>query len=671
MSLFQGNMTQGGQTQLHKFHMMRQVMSATFKLSLGVGLLSFLGFLFFEYSWQDLWFYMVYLKADFRAMFSEYLPSGFWDSSLIFLKDGSSVMRSDQGIVYSNRVFFHTFNLYVLKSFIYSLLAMFLTLIGLPLYWMRKGKLARQVNIVSGVSKVEASQLSKLIKKQGASSYTIAGVPMPKDSMFKHMMLTGTTGSGKSNMIHQLLEQIRKCGDQAIVVDTTGGIFSRFYDEDKDLYFNPLDLRTNHWNMWNEVYSDYVIDEMAETIIADQKSSDPFWQNASRIIFSEVFKKMISHEIKSYKQFFNYLITYPLSDLSKLMGDSFAGVLTDPKMDKMALSIRATMSHHLKIFEKMKDHEEGVSFIQFLKENNHSWIFLSCQTDQRAHLRSLFTVWLTLMLKGIMNRAEGGSSKTWIIIDELASLQKLPTLMTALAEIRKYGGCFVLGFQDLSQIEDLYGHATAKTLSNLTNTKVLFRAIDTDVAQRISRFLGEQEKEEKSESISFGAHQMRDGISLNQQKKIQSVVTTSDIMQLDDLKAYLKYPGSYPIAKIEFDYKKYAFKSPVFVEDPTMKHKKEEENTSKQERAEKATTLKADEDEEFEIQVSERGKTDEDIEKIEEGLKSAYIKLKDLQEEEKPLPFILRQKESQNTLENMSQEEEIIELEKEDQALSL
>ncbi|MBA4250086.1 MAG: hypothetical protein C0440_05820 [Candidatus Pelagibacter sp.] len=667
MTLFQGNMTQGGQTQLHKFHMLRQVMGATFKLSLGVALLSFLGSLFYEYSWFDLWFYMVYLKADLRTTLSEVLPSGFWDSSLVFLKDGSSVMRSDQGIAFYNREFFHTFNLYVIKCFILSLLSMFLTFILLPIYWMRKGKRAKKMSILSGMTKVDSNELSKIIKKQGASSYAIAGVPMPKDSMFKHMMVTGTTGSGKSNMIHQLLEQIRKNGDQAIVVDTTGAIFSRFYEEDKDLYFNPLDLRTHHWDMWNEVYSDYVIDEMAETIIADQKSSDPFWQNASRIIFSEVFKKMLKRRTRSYKQFFDYLITYPLANLSDLMKDSFAGVLTDPKMDKMALSIRATMSHHLKIFEKLKDDEDGISFIQFLEMNRQSWIFLSCKTDQRAHLRSLFTVWLTLMLKGIMNRAEGGSRKTWIIIDELASLQKIPTLMTALAEIRKYGGCFVLGFKDLSQIEDLYGHSTAKTMSNLTNTKVLFRSIDTDVAQCISRFLGEQERQEKSESISFGAHQIPGQISLHQQKKIQPVVSTSDIMQLDDLNAYLKYPGSLPITKITFDYKNYIFKSPVFVEDPTLNQKKKDEDKIILEQKETGV----EEDEGFERYVINRVKTPEEIE-IEEGLEKAYESLKDLESKRDEMKFMFeRNKDSQNTLDKTSQEEEGFELRDQDQSVSI
>lgn len=78
----------------------------------------------------------------------------------------------------------------------------------------------------------------------------------------------------------------------------------------------------------------------------------------------------------------------------------------------------------------------------------------------------------------------------------------------------------MLGFQDLSQLEEIYGLTTTKTLSNLTGTKLLFRCVDTDIANRVSRYLGKQEKQETNESISFGTHQMRDGVSLTSHNKL-------------------------------------------------------------------------------------------------------------------------------------------------------
>lgn len=239
------------------------------------------------------------------------------------------------------------------------------------------------------------------------------------------------------------------------------------------------------------------------------------------------------------------------------------------------MSVRASLASNLRSFqvledaiktEEKDDQGENISLLRFLKYNNKTWTFLSCQPDQREFLKPLFSAWISLMIKGIMQRSEGEGSRTWIIIDELASLNCLPSLMLGLSEIRKYGGCFVLGFQDLNQLEEIYGQAKTKSLSNLTGTKVLFRNVDAEVAARVAKYLGEQEKQEASESISFGAHQMRDGVSLSNQKQTKPVISASQIMMLKDLEAYLKFPGDLPVTKIALSYLKLSYRTSVFVQ---------------------------------------------------------------------------------------------------------
>jgi type IV secretory pathway TraG/TraD family ATPase VirD4 len=185
--------------------------------------------------------------------------------------------------------------------------------------------------------------------------------------------------------------------------------------------------------------------------------------------------------------------------------------------------------------------------------------------SQREFLKPLFSAWVSIIIKGIMARSEQNTSRTWIIIDELASLNRLPSLLTGLAEVRKYGGCFVLGFQDLSQLDDLYGHAATKTLSNLTGTKILFRCVDAEMATRMSKYFGEQEKQEASESISFGAHQMRDGVSLASQTHSKPLVAATQLMMLKDLQCFLKFPGDLPVTQLSIPYLKVPMKNEGFV----------------------------------------------------------------------------------------------------------
>jgi type IV conjugative transfer system coupling protein TraD len=369
-------------------------------------------------------------------------------------------------------------------------------------------------------------------------------------------MWPGTTGSGKSNLIHHLLTQIRSQGDQAIIVDTTGGMFSRFYDEEKDILLNPLDARSHNWNIWDEIINDYVLEDIAESMIPETRSFDTFWTQSARQLLCESIRYLCKNDLRTYNDLLDMTLKIPLKDLSRRLQGTSVSAIVDPAIDKTALSVRASLASNLRALESLKDAKpgSGLSLLNFAKEDDQTWLFLSCQPDQREFVKPLFSAWISLAIKGMMRRTEQSNSRTWIIIDELASLNRLPS--------------FMLGFQDLNQLEEIYGPSNTKTLSNLTGTKVLFRNIDTDVAKRVASYLGEQEKQEATESISFGAHQMRDGVNLSHNKQTKSVVTASQIMMLKDLEAYLKFPGDFPTSKVKFEYLDVPSRATAFVERP-------------------------------------------------------------------------------------------------------
>jgi type IV secretory pathway TraG/TraD family ATPase VirD4 len=94
----------------------------------------------------------------------------------------------------------------------------------------------------------------------------------------------------------------------------------------------------------------------------------------------------------------------------------------------------------------------------------------------------------------------------------------------------------------------------------------VFRIEGAEIAERLSKWLGVQEISETMENISYGAHQMRDGVSLNDQRKEKPTIHPDRLMKLPDLQAYLKLPGDYPIAKVEFKIHKLPSVAEGFVE---------------------------------------------------------------------------------------------------------
>src|SRR5579863_2939090 len=63
--------------------------------------------------------------------------------------------------------------------------------------------------------------------RQGA--LTLAGVEIPPLDEPKHFKMIGTTGSGKSTAIRELLSGALARGDRAIIADPDGGYLARFF----------------------------------------------------------------------------------------------------------------------------------------------------------------------------------------------------------------------------------------------------------------------------------------------------------------------------------------------------------------------------------------------------------------------------------------------------------
>jgi type IV secretory pathway TraG/TraD family ATPase VirD4 len=215
----------------------------------------------------------------------------------------------------------------------------------------------------------------------------------------------------------------------------------------------------------------------------------------------------------------------------------------------------------------MNDKEDGFSIQEWIKDDSQrGWLFLVSMPDQRETLRPLMSSWLNIAINSLMACKPSQDRRLWFIIDEKQSLNKIEALPKALAEIRKYGGCIVAGLQNISQLDKLYGHESRKTMSSLYNTKIFFRSPDTDTAQWISKMIGEHEVLENNEGISFGAHQMRDGVSLTEHKKQKAIVPYSELLNLKDLEAYIKLPEDYPVSKLTFKYKEIESKNEAFIE---------------------------------------------------------------------------------------------------------
>ncbi len=438
---------------------------------------------------------------------------------------------------------------YGLKSFLISFSLILLS-------WLAIGTRQRQKKHNRGNKDLSPFKLKWLIKfKRQASDLKVGGLPLIKDKETSHILITGTTGSGKSNCFNILVPQIRQRNNRAIVVDLTGQYISRFYQKG-DLILNPFDTRSVNWNPWADCTLASHYDMLSAGLIPQQKYvSDRFWDNASRALFSTAMKKLECLEDHSIHELHRILITSNLEEFESFFKETEAASYTSKEGEKMTLSVRSNLAVQIKSLKYLSDQNKNFSLRHWVQhEEQKNWLFITARPDQRETLKPLISCCLEIAFNAVMSLSPDQQRRLWFIIDELPALQHLPSLPLALAELRKYGGCIMAGIQGMPQISDLYGSAGSQAILDLFNTFIFFRSTDPQTTNWISKVLGEKDETEIVENLSYGANTIRDGVSLNQQTHTKPIVIPTEIQNLRDLEAYIKLPGNYPITKLKMLY---------------------------------------------------------------------------------------------------------------------
>ena len=420
---------------------------------------------------------------------------------------------------------------------------------------LRGGELVSARTLAHRTVPLRRSLLS-LGRKPGEAPYEIARIPWPDGAETLHTIVSGTTGSGKTVLIADLVEQIREKGERCVLYDKMGSYTETFFDKRRDVLLNPLDRRAPRWSPFLEARSARDFDTMAAALIPRQKdAADPFWITAARQLFSHGAAVLWQRGETRNRVLVDHLLKTELSALAEAMEGTVAQSIVDPANPKTALSVRAMLTANIGAMDLLPDEGEPFSIRQWIEGEGEGegFLFLTSRGDQHASLRGLISTWLEIAVNTLLSLPRKDGRRIWVILDELPTLHQLPSLRPGLAESRQFGGCFVLGVQVFSALRDLYGRDGAETISGLCGTRVVLAAPDRDTSQWSAESLGRVEEESLAEGVSYET--ARDGVTLSTRRDLRSLVLPAEVARLENLSGYLKFPGSWPVARIKLKYR--------------------------------------------------------------------------------------------------------------------
>lgn len=409
---------------------------------------------------------------------------------------------------------------------------------------------------LKGPEMLTPKQFNRTVKGDGIGFKTDGMKDMlriPLRAEAQHMQVIGDTGAGKSALLFQVLRQVRGRGDSAIVYDPAREFVKRFYDpESGDVILNPLDRRCPYWGPAEELRSRSEAKALAASLFQppQDKKGEFFIESPQKIFAFLMAYGPTPEELVAW-------MSNPEEIDRRLKGTEHAHLI-DPRAHQQRAGVLASLglvADSLRLLPK-RNEANGVWTATEWAEKRRGWIFLTSLPAEREALRPLQSLWIDWLVLRLLNEPTDAQRRVWFVIDELASLQKLPQLHTAITEARKSRNPVVLGFQGKAQLEYLYGHLAEVMLSQPA-TSVWLTTKEPKAGQWVSEFIGKVEVERLRETHFDGT---RAGRNFALDRQVEPLVMESEISGLADLHAYMKYQNY--VTRFSFPY----FDMPVVAE---------------------------------------------------------------------------------------------------------
>jgi len=394
-------------------------------------------------------------------------------------------------------------------------------------------------------------ETGKVRPKRG--ELTLAGVPIPPLDETKHFKLIGTTGTGKSTAIRELLTGVLDRGDRVIVADPDGGYLNRFFSAKAgDVILNPFDERSKRWDLFAEIDKVYDVEQLARSLIPDHDGADKTWRNYARTFLAAIIRQLWELGAKD-PQYHNVSELYRLisiaetEELKILVKNTPAQPFLESGNERMFGSIRSVASSNLAALEHVaQQSSRPLSVRRWVKGGRGRALYLPYSAGHISALRSVISAWMRLAIFEAMTGGER-DQRLWFIVDELDALGAIDGLKDALARLRKFGGRCVLGLQSIAQVSNTYGQGEAQTIVENCGNTLILRCSGSEgggTSRFASRLIGDREIVRVHQSRSRSAKDWRTSVTNSEHHVTEAAVLASEIEQLPDFHGYLKLASS-------------------------------------------------------------------------------------------------------------------------------
>ena len=357
---------------------------------------------------------------------------------------------------------------------------------------MSQRNVLKGLQIQRAISYRDPDALFALVGADGSGKN--AYMPIGQSLLSHHMLLLGSPGAGKTNLLFHLLAGIRTnltSEDVMVVFDPTGEYHRAFFQEG-DIVFAD-DARagdadsTNHWNLFAELCTEDRLVEDASMLCRLlfegqlRSAADPFYVMAARDLMMALIVYLSRNggaELQNNLALRELIDDFDMESMRQILDQetelrALSMYLQKPDSPKTIAIAAALQSAARELLQGRFRHEGTLGMRPLIRERGGKVVFVCYDAARSESLRPLYGALVDLCLQEVLSRTEAVGS-VYLFMDGADVLPHLPHLEDAMLLGRSKGFKMILSSTGVSQMERRYGSEGGRSLLSAFGTTFTF-----------------------------------------------------------------------------------------------------------------------------------------------------------------------------------------------------
>ena len=408
-----------------------------------------------------------------------------------------------------------------------------------------------------------------IVKLSGLHKQNRKTFDLNESILSKHTCILGSSGTGKTNLILQLVKQIKEkmSNEDVMIIYDSKGDFYKEFKTDTDLVLGVSKEQYNQserWNLFKEVLADgfdeknYILNvqELCRSFFKERikNSTNSFFPTAASQLLECLLIAFIRDNINDLKlmneRFFNNYLNKILFSLS--IDDIIENLSyhSDLKFACTYIQNGSAQSQGVisELYSVLRELLVGVfaekgafSTREFIRNKGGRTLFIEYDLSIGNVLEPIYGLLFDLAIKEALSRSHA-KGNVYFIADEFSLLPALEHIQDVLNFGRSLGVKFFAGVQNIDQIKKVYGEETSNYIISGFSSLYTFYINDTNSRKFVIDLMGKNILSENYSSLQKYIEEKREG----------NVVEDWDVEILQLGEAIVKLPFYRPF-KFKFD----------------------------------------------------------------------------------------------------------------------